>query len=56
MRYWTLTASLLFGWILAAAWLVPEIIEGAYYGRSIDLVNGIISGRGEHPLDEYLRT
>ncbi len=41
-------------WIAAATWVVPPIIKAAHAGRSLPVLNDIISGRASHPLQLYL--
>ncbi len=40
-------------WTGTALWLVPQVIEAAYAGRSVEIVNSLISGQAAHPLSHY---
>ena len=42
-------------WILFSILIAPGIIRSAYDGRSYEIVNRLISGRSEHPVEFYLR-
>ncbi|HSM17266.1 MAG TPA: hypothetical protein VK845_09780, partial [Gemmatimonadales bacterium] len=53
-RYWLVFAAVLLVWLGAATWLVPPIIKAAHAGRSLSVLNHIISGRTSHPLHLYL--
>jgi arylsulfatase A-like enzyme len=48
------TAALLAVWLGAARWVVPRVIESAYRGESLDVLNAIIQGRNEHGVERYL--
>ena len=42
-------------WILFSILIAPGIIQSAYDGRSYEIVNRMISGRSEYPVEFYLR-
>ena len=42
-------------WILFSILIAPGIIRSAYAGRSYEIVNRLISGRSEYPVEFYLR-
>jgi hypothetical protein len=48
------TGALLLGWAAFARLGAPALIERAYRGESIGLVNRMISGQAAHPVGEYL--
>ena len=41
-------------WAFVALWGVPWLITLAYEERGPQVLQGLISGRGEHPVDHYL--
>jgi tetratricopeptide (TPR) repeat protein len=46
--------AILVCWILLFHLLMPSLIASAYRGESIQFLNSIISGQGEHSLEFYL--
>ena len=42
-------------WILFSILVAPGIVQSAYDGRSYEILNRLISGRSEHPVEFYLR-
>jgi hypothetical protein len=55
---WILLASLcvLLGlWFVFGKLIVPAIIEGAYRGESLSVLNRLIRGQARFPVDHYLR-
>ena len=46
--------SLAFLWFILSNFVVPPIIESAYRGESLPILNDIISGQEIHPLEYYL--
>ena len=42
-------------WILFSIVVAPGIVQSAYDGRSYEILNRLISGRSEHPVEFYLR-
>ena len=52
--FWIMFLVVMGLWLAIATWLVPAVIESAYRGESLEILNRILSGRGEHPLDHYL--
>lgn len=46
--------SLAFLWIILSKFVVPPIIESAYRGENLPILNDIISGQEIHPLEHYL--
>ena len=42
-------------WILFSILIAPGIIRSAYDGRNYEIVNRLISGRSEYPVEFYLR-
>ncbi len=46
--------SLAFLWIIIAKFVVPAVIESAYRGESLPVLNDIISGQAIHPVEFYL--
>ncbi len=51
--YGVVFVGLLAAWTLYAAF-GQSVIEAAYRGESLPIFNGMIAGRGEHPLSVYL--
>jgi hypothetical protein len=45
---------LIAGWILVDWLLIPSLIESAYRGESLEVLNGLISGQAFHPVEHYL--
>jgi predicted DCC family thiol-disulfide oxidoreductase YuxK len=41
-------------WIIFAKLIVPPIIESVYRGESLQVLNGLITGRHENPVNYYL--
>ena len=41
-------------WIAFCKYAVPPLIESAYRGQSLPILNRMISGRSSHPVEEYL--
>ncbi len=41
-------------WLLVAQWIGPWVVEQAYAGRSLPLLNRLMEGRGTTPLSQYL--
>jgi predicted DCC family thiol-disulfide oxidoreductase YuxK len=41
-------------WIIFAKLIVPPIIESVYRGESLQVLNGLITGRHENPVSYYL--
>jgi predicted DCC family thiol-disulfide oxidoreductase YuxK len=41
-------------WIILAKLIVPPIIESVYRGESLQVLNGLITGRHENPVSYYL--
>jgi arylsulfatase A-like enzyme len=54
MRVLAGVAVLLATWVVLALWLVPAAIRAAYAGTGPGLLNGIITGQSEHPVETYL--
>jgi arylsulfatase A-like enzyme len=54
MRFDVLFAPLLLAWFVVGHWLVPVVITDAYHGTSLSLLNNIVAGRTNHPLEFYL--
>ena len=42
-------------WIAFAKLVVPAVIESAYRGESLPVLNSLMVGRATHSVDEYLR-
>src|SRR6185295_20309293 len=42
-------------WIAFAKLVVPPMIESAYRGESLSILNSLMVGRATHSVDEYLR-
>ncbi len=60
-RQWRLTlvfalcfVVILLGWRVISSWVVPRVIEAAYDGRSLRILNNIISGQSTRGLEHYL--
>ncbi len=53
-RYALAFGAVLGLWFLGTAWLAPRVIADMYHGRSLPILNRIIEGASEHPLQEYL--
>jgi len=53
-RYWWFAFAVLLAWAGVATWVVPRLIEAAYYGRSLGFLNAIITGQATNPLETYL--
>jgi hypothetical protein len=50
-----LTLGLLsLAWTVFSAYVVPHVIQSAYYGDSLAAFNGMITGQAERPVAEYL--
>src|SRR5689334_27857 len=47
-------AALIGSWLIFAKFVVPEIIEKAYRGEILFLLNRLIKGQAAHPLIYYL--
>jgi predicted DCC family thiol-disulfide oxidoreductase YuxK len=43
-------------WIAFAQLVVPAVIESAYRGESLPILNSLLGGRATHSVDEYLRS
>jgi len=41
-------------WLAVANWWVPAVITSAYHNESLGVLNRLISGRAEHPVDYYV--
>lgn len=46
--------GLIGAWTAGVFWVVPSLIRAAYAGRSLPLLNRLISGQATHPVDDYL--
>jgi arylsulfatase A-like enzyme len=55
-RYWLFALAVLLVWVGIATWVVPRFIEAAYHGRSLGLLNAVITGQATNPLETYLAT
>ena len=42
-------------WIGCAKLVVPSVIESAYRGESLPVLNSLIKGQATHSVDEYIR-
>ena len=42
-------------WIAFANLVVPPVIESAYRGESLPVLNSLMAGHATHSVDEYLR-
>jgi predicted DCC family thiol-disulfide oxidoreductase YuxK len=42
-------------WTICAKFVVPVVIESAFRGESLPVLNNLIQGRANHSVDEYLR-
>ena len=42
-------------WIIFNILVVPSLIHDAYHGESIGILNSIISGQADHPVEYYLQ-
>jgi|CXWL01.1.fsa_nt_gi predicted DCC family thiol-disulfide oxidoreductase YuxK len=42
-------------WLIFANFVAPLVIESAYRGESIPVLNNLIKGHANHPVEEYLR-
>jgi predicted DCC family thiol-disulfide oxidoreductase YuxK len=47
-------AALAVAWVLFSTFFVPRLIERAYEGKSVELLNQLIGHPEEHPLEFYL--
>src|SRR5215475_7493627 len=50
-----LMCVLLVLWMAFAKFVVPVVIESAYRGESLPVLNSLIKGQATHSVDEYLR-
>ena len=41
-------------WVVVVYWIGPAMIRAAYEGRSFALLNRIIQGQADHPVEDYL--
>jgi arylsulfatase A-like enzyme len=41
-------------WLVVANWVAPRLIHSAYEGRSLSLLNELLAGRDQHPVEFYL--
>jgi len=58
-RFLLVTSCVLVGllglWIVFAKLVVPSVIESAYRGESLPVLNSLMVGRATHSVDEYMR-
>ncbi len=47
-------AVLILAWLCIARWVVPSLIDASYHGRSLGVLNDIITGQSTRSLDQYL--
>ena len=50
----TIIASCSAVWSLASRFVVPHVIERAYYGKSWQIFDRLVTGQASHPLAEYI--
>ncbi len=55
VRYWLALTVLWAVWLGTGFVLVPALIRDAYEGASISILNRMISGQAQHPVDHYLQ-
>ena len=53
-RYWIFALAATALWVAVAFAVAPRVIASAYAGRSLATLNAMLSGRGVHPLADYL--
>jgi hypothetical protein len=41
-------------WVSFAKFVVPNLIASSYHGKSLEVLNAMISGQDKHSLDYYL--
>ena len=52
-RAWVALAALV-AWVVGGAWIAPSVIRQAYNQESLEILNGILSGRDANPVELYL--